>query len=155
PSPARDGTAQIIYPLGYTSLSPDEAAFVEALVNVMCPADGYTASGVDCGLVVYIDRQLGGGFGHAERLYRGGPWKAGKPQHGFQLPLTPEQFFKLGIEAAQEACNARFGERFEALSPPDADLFLQDVSTGKVASARVSLASWFNESLYPLFVQAC
>ena len=34
-------------PAGYASLSPDEAAFVEAMVNVMCPADDLTPSGVD------------------------------------------------------------------------------------------------------------
>src|SRR6516165_3867287 len=39
---------------GYQSLSPDEAAFVEALVNVMCPADQFTPNGVDCGLATFI-----------------------------------------------------------------------------------------------------
>ena len=46
---------------GYQSLSPDEAAFVEALVNVMCSADELTPNGVDCGLATFIDRQLAGG----------------------------------------------------------------------------------------------
>jgi gluconate 2-dehydrogenase gamma chain len=142
-------------PAGYTCLSPDEAAFVEAAVNIMCPADEHTANGVDCGLAIYIDRQMGGGFGHGERLYRGSPWSAGNPQYGYQLPLTPEQFFKAGIEAAQTACAERFGKHFEALAPQDADRFLRDLADGKVASARVPLASWFNETLYPLFVQAC
>lgn len=44
--------------LGYLSLSQDEAAFVEALVNSMCPSDEFTPPGVDCGLAAYIDRQL-------------------------------------------------------------------------------------------------
>ncbi|MFN4764811.1 gluconate 2-dehydrogenase subunit 3 family protein, partial [Gillisia sp. Q332] len=81
---------------GYQSLGPDEAAFVETLVNVMCPADELTPGGVDCGLAVFIDRQLAGGYGKGERLYMRGPWVQGKPQHGYQLPLTPEQFFKVG-----------------------------------------------------------
>lgn len=55
-------------PEGYQSLSPDEAAFVEALVNVMCPADHLTPSGVDCGLATFIDRQLAGGFGQGKDL---------------------------------------------------------------------------------------
>jgi len=62
-------------PAGYQSLSLDEAAFVEALVNVMCPADHLTPSGVDCGLATYMDRQLAGGFGQGERLYMHGPWR--------------------------------------------------------------------------------
>jgi hypothetical protein len=56
PSPAA-ATATAI-PAGYQSLSLDEAAFVEALVNVMCPADHLTPNGVDCGLAIYMDRQL-------------------------------------------------------------------------------------------------
>src|SRR5215510_5437650 len=67
---------------GYKSLSPDEAGFVEAMVNIMCPADSLTPNGVDCGLAIYIDRQLAGGFGKGERLYLQGPWRQGTPQHG-------------------------------------------------------------------------
>jgi gluconate 2-dehydrogenase gamma chain len=56
-------------PPGYESLGPAEAAFVEAMVNVMCPADALTPNGVDCGLATFIDRQLAGGFGKGERYY--------------------------------------------------------------------------------------
>ena len=41
-------------PSAYLSLGPDEAAFVETLVNVMCPADDLTPNGVDCGLASYL-----------------------------------------------------------------------------------------------------
>ncbi|RZN33738.1 gluconate 2-dehydrogenase subunit 3 family protein [Bradyrhizobium sp. Leo121] len=140
---------------GYQSLGPDEAGFVEALVNVMCPADHLTPSGVDCGLAVYIDRQLAGGFGKGERLYKHGPWKPGKPQHGYQLPLTPEQFFKLGLAAANKAAQRKFSRDFTELSPDEADAFLQDLAAGKIEDADLPLASWFNELVYPLFVQAC
>lgn len=142
-------------PSGYQSLSPTEAAFVEALVNVMCPADHLTPSGVDCGLATFIDRQLSGGFGQGENLYMRGPWRQGKPQLGYQLPLTPEQFFKAGIAAANGACRARFGKDFDALPATDAEAFLQDLAKGKVSDARVPLGEWFNDWAYPLFVQAC
>jgi gluconate 2-dehydrogenase gamma chain len=141
--------------VGYLSLGPDEAAFVEAMINVMCPADHLTPSGVDCGLATYIDRQLAGGFGKGDRLYMHAPWKRGKPQLGYQLPLRPEQFFKVGVAAAQEACAKRFGKFFDLLAPADADLFLQELADNKLHHPRISLADWFNELVYPLFVQAC
>jgi len=150
PAPAPDAP-----PAGYQSLSPEEAAFVEALVNVMCPADNLTPNGVDCGLADYIDRQLAGAFGRGDRLYRQAPWRSGKPQLGYQLPLTPEQFFKTGVATAQAACTARFNKRFQDLPPADADAFLLEVAAGKVDDARVPLAQWFNELVYPLFTQAC
>jgi gluconate 2-dehydrogenase gamma chain len=142
-------------PAGYQSLSLDEAAFVEALVNVMCPADHLTPNGVDCGLAVFMDRQLAGGFGQGERLYTHGPWKKGKPQFGYQLPLTPEAFFKVGVTAANAACRKQFGKSFDALAPAEADAFLAQLASGKVTDERVPLASWFNELVYPLFEQAC
>jgi gluconate 2-dehydrogenase gamma chain len=140
---------------GYQSLGPEEAGFVEALVNIMCPADTLTPNGVDCGLAVYIDRQLAGGFGKGERLYSSGPWMPGKPQHGYQLPLTPEQFFKAGVASANEAALRKFGRGFTELQPDEADAFLHDVAGGKVVDARLPLGTWFNELVYPLFVQAC
>src|SRR5262245_33506124 len=140
---------------GYQSLGPDEIAFVEAMVNVMCPADGLTPSGVDCGLATYMDRQLAGAFGRGDRLYRHGPVRKGKPQHGYQLPLTPEQFFKAGVAAADATCAKRFGKRFDELDAAQADAFLQDIAAGKVDGGRTPLAQWFNELVYPLFTQAC
>jgi gluconate 2-dehydrogenase gamma chain len=153
--PTSDGSEIPPPAVGYTCFGPPEASFVEALVNVMCPADGLTPNGVDCGLAVFMDRQLTGGFGKGERLYMRGPWLQGKPQHGYQLPLTPEQFFKVGIAAADAACRERYGKNFDELAGNEADGFLHDLAASKISDKRVPLASWFNELVYPLFVQAC
>jgi gluconate 2-dehydrogenase gamma chain len=155
PASAQVPAPGAVLPAGYQSLGPDEAGFVEAFVNIMCPADNLTPNGVDCGLATFIDRQLAGGFGQGENLYMRGPWKKGRPQFGYQLPLTPAQFFKAGIAAANAACRTRFGKDFDALAPADADLFLRDLSAGKVTDPRVPLSEWFNDLAYPLFVQAC
>jgi gluconate 2-dehydrogenase gamma chain len=140
---------------GYQSLGPDEATFVEAVVNIMCPADEFTPSGVDCGLATFIDRQLAGGFGKGQGRYRRGPWKTGKPELGLQLAMTPEQFFKAGVAAANDACKKKGGKSFDQLAPADADAFLRDVQAGRVTDSRVPLPSWFNDLVYPLFVRAC
>jgi gluconate 2-dehydrogenase gamma chain len=141
--------------VGYLSLGQNEAAFVEAMVNVMCPADEWTPNGVDCGLPLYIDRQLAGDFGRGAKRYSRGPWQQGKPQHGYQLPMTPEQHFKAGIAAADEACVAKYAKPFDQLKPTDANAFLLDLAGAKVIDARLPMASWFNELVYPLFAQAC
>jgi gluconate 2-dehydrogenase gamma chain len=154
-APLPAATPQTASEPGYQSLGPEEAAFVENLVNVMCPADHLTPNGVDCGLALFIDRQLAGGFGQGERLYMQGPWRKGKPQFGYQLPMTPEQFFKAGIAAANAACRQRYSKSFAALPAADADAFLKDLTAGKVKDDRVPLAEWFNDLAYPLFAQAC
>ena len=136
-------------------LGPEEAAFVEALVNVMCPADALTPNGADCGLAIYMDRQLAGDFGKGGRLYSQGPWIKGKPQQGYQLPMKPAEFFKAGVAAARKAAQARHGIAFEQLSSIDADAFLIDVAGDNVPDERLSLADWFSQLVYPLFQQAC
>src|ERR1044071_1584642 len=64
---------------GYSFLNLDEAAFIEALVDHMVPADDLSPKGTDIGINVYIDRALAGGWGKGERLYMQGPWKRGTP----------------------------------------------------------------------------
>jgi cytochrome c2 len=77
PAAAADAAAQVNAVVGYNSLSPDEAAFVEAMVNVMCPADDYTPNGVDCGLAIYkgiVGRKSGifPGFRYSRALKNAG-----------------------------------------------------------------------------------
>src|SRR6266581_738732 len=82
----------------YAYLNPEEAAFVEALVDHMVPADQYTGKGTDLGLNTYIDRALAGGWGKGERLYMQGPWRQGVPSQGYQLPLTPATLYQNVME---------------------------------------------------------
>jgi gluconate 2-dehydrogenase gamma chain len=142
-------------PAGYQYFGIEEAAFVEAMVDTMCPADDLTPAGTACGLATYFDRQLAGGFGNGERLYTDGPWQAGKPQQGYQLPFDPKSFFSAGVVAAEAACQHANGKRFEALAVADRDAFLQALAEGKVTDERVPLGQWFNELVVPLFEQAC
>ncbi|MFT7773591.1 gluconate 2-dehydrogenase subunit 3 family protein [Roseateles sp.] len=140
---------------GYICFGPREAAFVETLVNTMCPADQFTPAGVDCGLAVFIDRQLAGDYGRGARRYMNGPWKQGKAEMGYQLPMTPQRFFFAGIEAVDAACQKQYGKAFDSLAPADAEAVLQAVSAGKLTHEELPLGAWFNELVYPLFTQAC
>jgi len=156
PAPGTAASTQPTAPnAGYTLLGPEEATFLEAVVDIMCPADSLTPSGTDCGLAIYIDRQLAGDFGKGGRMYSQGPWIKGKPEQGYQLPMKPAEFFKAGVAVARQAAQSRYGKSFDQLAPADADAFLSDIASGKVVDDRLSLADWFSQLLYPLFQQAC
>ena len=71
---------------GYAFLNLEEAAFIEALVDHMVPADEISPKGTDLGINVYIDRALAGAWGKGERLYMQGPVEAGCPISG--LPVA-------------------------------------------------------------------
>lgn len=140
----------------YLSLGPDEADFLEALVGHMCPADELTPDGVECGLAVFIDRELAGAFGRGDRLYLRGPFRPGIAEDGYQLALIPEQFFKAGIRVLDAGCVQRHGAAFARLDASARESALTDIAAGRWdAAGGFSLGSWFNELVYPLFTQAC
>src|SRR5262245_32648491 len=117
---------------GYSFLNIDEAAFVEALVDHMVPADHLTAKGTDIGINIYIDRALAGAWGKGDRLYMQGPWKLGVPSQGYQLPLTPAQLYRAGIEASNAHCRKTYGKPFDRLDEKQREEVLVGLSTGKV-----------------------
>jgi gluconate 2-dehydrogenase gamma chain len=139
---------------GFQSLSLDESAATEALVEHMWPADQVTAySGVELGIATFIDRQLAGAFGGGDRLYAQGPFRKGRPQHGYQLPLTPEAWYKAGIAALNDYCTRIHGKSFDRLPASERETALLAASTGKANTPEFDLGVWFNELLYPLFLQ--
>ena len=118
---------------GYAFLNLDEAAFVEALVDHMVPADDLTPKGTDIGINVYIDRALGGAWGKGDRLYMQGPWKPGTPSQGYQLPLTPAQLYRAGIEATNAHCRKTYGKAFDRLTGQQREEVLVGLSTAKIS----------------------
>jgi gluconate 2-dehydrogenase gamma chain len=117
---------------GYEFLNLDEAAFVEALVDHMVPADEFTPKGTDLGIAVYIDRALAGGWGKGDRLYMQGPWKRGAPSQGYQLPLTPAQLYRAGIEATNVHCQKTWGKPFDRLDSAQREEVLIGLSSAKI-----------------------
>lgn len=119
-------------PAGYQFFRPAEAAFVEALVDHMVPADKLSPSGTGLGINVFIDRALAGGWGQGERLYRQGPWKRGVPSQGYQLPLTPAELYRTGIEATNAYCVKTYKRTFERLDAEQKEQVLLGLESGKV-----------------------
>src|ERR1700709_2760442 len=103
-------------PAGYAFLNLDEAAFVEAVVDHMIPADELSPKGTDLGVHIYIDRALAGGWGKGDRLYMQGPWKQGTPSQGYQLPLTPAELYRAGIKAANAHSVKTYGRTFDKIT---------------------------------------
>jgi gluconate 2-dehydrogenase gamma chain len=117
---------------GYAFLNLDEAAFVETLVDHMVPADELTPKGTDIGINVYIDRALAGAWGKGDRLYMQGPWKLGAPSQGYQLPLTPAQLYRAGIEATNAHCRKTYGKTFDRLTEQQREEVLSGLAGAKI-----------------------
>jgi gluconate 2-dehydrogenase gamma chain len=118
---------------GYEFFNLEEAAFIEALVDHMIPADELTPKGTDLGINIYIDRALAGAWGKGDRLYMQGPWKQGTPSQGYQLPLTPAQLYRVGIAATESHCRKTYSKSFDRLDEAQREEVLIGLSTSKVS----------------------
>jgi gluconate 2-dehydrogenase gamma chain len=116
---AQAAPAAAPHPEPMLTLTATEAAFLGAAYDTIVPADALSPSGTDCGLVTYIDRQLAGAWGSGARMYRNGPFLPSKPDYGYQLPLTPREYFAAGIKATNAWATKTYGKEFDRLSPAD------------------------------------
>jgi hypothetical protein len=98
----------------------------------MVPADEISPKGTDLGVNIYIDRALAGAWGKGDRLYMQGPWKLGAPSQGYQLPLTPAQLYRAGIEATNAHCRKTYGKTFDRIEDAQREEVLIGLSTGKI-----------------------
>ena len=130
---AQAATAPVPSAPGYEFLNIDEAAFVEALVDHMVPADELTPKGTDIGINIFIDRALAGAWGKGDRLYMQGPWKLGVPSQGYQLPLTPAQLYRAGHRGDERLLRKTYGKSFDRLTEPQREDVLAGLSTARIA----------------------
>jgi gluconate 2-dehydrogenase gamma chain len=129
------------------TLTPTEHAFVAAAADTLIPPDELTPSGSDCGVAVFIDRQLAGAYGSGARLYRDGPFPKGKPELGYQLPLNPREFFRAGIAAANDWTRKTYGKDFDRLGEPQREAALKAMEAGKAELPGFSSSMFFEALL--------
>jgi gluconate 2-dehydrogenase gamma chain len=130
-APAASATPPANDPQPLLVLTAADAAFVAAAADTMIPADALSPSGTDCGLVTFVDRQLASAWGGGARMYRSGPFRKAKPEHGYQLPLTPREFFAAGIAATNALTRKLHGKDFDRLTPRDREEVLKALESGK------------------------
>jgi gluconate 2-dehydrogenase gamma chain len=128
-------------------LNETEHAFVVAAVDTLIPADELSPSGSDCGCAVYIDRQLASAWGGGAKSYRSGPFIKGKPEQGYQLALTPAEFFSAGIAAANDWSRKTYGRDFDGLAPDKRVEALKEMQEGKAQFANFSSKAFFGRLL--------
>jgi gluconate 2-dehydrogenase gamma chain len=124
-------------------LNETEHAFVLAAVDTMIPADELSPSGSDCGVATYIDRQLASAWGGGAKMYRAGPYLKGKPEQGYQLPLTPAEFITTGIAAANAWSRKAYGQDFDRLDPGKRVEALKAMEEGKAEFGNLNSRAFF------------
>lgn len=150
PQPAASQTSNAAAPQTYLFFSAAEAAFMEAAVDRLIPPDEVGPGANEAGVVTFIDRQLAGAWGAGERLYRSGPWAAGTPSQGYQLPFTPAELFRNALRALVQ--QGQQATPFEKLQGPQQDEWLTRLQNGTDALEGVPAKTFF-ESLLAMTIE--
>ena len=130
----------------FVTLTSAEAAFIVAAVDTLIPADELSPSGSDCGVATFIDRQLGSAWGGGAKMYRSGPFHKGKPEQGYQLALTPREYFAAGIVAANAWSRKNFGGKdFDRLALSDRVAALKAMEEGKAQFENFDARAFFGQ----------
>lgn len=124
-----------------------EARLVTAAVARLIPADAEFGGAVEAGVPTFIDRQLAGAYGSGARLYRQGPFAEGTPEQGYQLPYTPAELYRAGLEAFATWAREGYGGAFESLDPRLQDEALLRMDHGEADFGDVPSALFFETLL--------
>jgi len=125
------------------ALTPAERAFLIAAVDTLIPADDLSPSGSDCGVVEFIERQLGTAWGEGAGLYRDGPVAPGKPEYGYQLALTPRELLRAGIAAADAWSRTAHGKDFASLPETERTAAMKAFEAGTAQFTDVPAKDFF------------
>ena len=123
----------------------DERRFVEAATERLIPEgnDGFGAK--SAAVAFFIERQLAGPYGSAETWYMQGPWQNGTEEQGYQLKLTPAQFYRTAIRNIDDHCRRNFASKtFAALTAADQDQVLHGLEKGDIALVDVPAKRFFD-----------
>src|SRR5258708_17938060 len=127
----------------HLTLTATEAAFLSAAYDVFIPPDRLSPSGTDCGLVAFIDRQLAGAWRSGAKLYRSGPFLKGTREQGYELQLTPREFFAAGIKATNAWTRKTYGKDFDRLPAAEREAALKTMDTGKAEFDEINAKQFF------------
>jgi gluconate 2-dehydrogenase gamma chain len=98
-----------------------EALLVSAATARIFPSDATGPGAPECGVVIYIDRQLAGPYGRDRYRYTHPPFEDGAPEQGYQGKATPREIYRAGVTL--------LGQDFDRLTPAAQDEKLRSIET--------------------------
>jgi gluconate 2-dehydrogenase gamma chain len=128
----------------YSYFTADELAFVNAILDRLIPSDALGPGARAAGVAWFIDQQLAGPYGRAERWYMQGPWREGTPEQGYQLRATPAQLYRQGIQAVDAYCRKNYSNRsFAKLAADDQEKLMHAMDEGQLKLSSAPTKEFF------------
>jgi len=112
------------------------------------PPDSQTLGGKDAGCVVFIDRQLAGGYGRREGLYVRGPFEKGAKSQGQQSSQTLRELYRTGLASLEQYCRSgKAGRSFAQLTAEQQDEILHGLEDSSVQLEGAESSTFFEQVL--------
>jgi gluconate 2-dehydrogenase gamma chain len=147
--PAEANAPTSFAPGPFEFFSQDEVAFIDAAVSRLIPKDDLGPGAKEAGVTTFLDRQLIGPYGQANRWYMQGPWKKGEDTQGYQSRMTPAELYRASVKAIDAYCRKTFdGKTFAELSDDQQDNLL-----GKLESGDIELEGSDAKTFFTMFLQ--
>ena len=122
----------------YLFFTEPEAAFIEATVDRLIPADEIGPGALELDVAYYIDDQLRNAYGNGERMYLEGPFEMGTKTQGYQLPLRPSEVYRIAIADINNYCSSNFqGKSFAELNTSIQEQILAGLEKGEISLTTV------------------
>jgi gluconate 2-dehydrogenase gamma chain len=142
--PGSAAPPQQMRPGAWAFFTADEAAFIEAAVDRLIPADDLGVGGKDAGCAVFIDRQLAGPYGRSDGLYEKPPFMPGAATQGYQAPDAPAAIYRKALADITDYVKSTFGGKaFPQLASADQDKVLSDLEKGTITLKSTASAPFF------------
>lgn len=120
-----------------TFFHDDEWAFMNAAVNILIPEDEYGPGAIKAGVPEFIDRQMQTPYGMGKLWYMTGPFDPDLmeqvPTLGYQLNMSPQQVYRLGIIAFDKWCKKNHQKVFSELDAQTQMLAMKTLSDQMVS----------------------
>ncbi|RPE04681.1 gluconate 2-dehydrogenase subunit 3 family protein [Candidatus Pantoea deserta] len=134
--PARD------YQPGW--FTAEEFAFIKAAVARLIPNDERGPGALEAGVPEFIDRQMNTPYATGANWYMQGPFNPDLPKElGYQLPLVPQQIYRLGLADADDYSKRQHGKVFADLSGEQQDALLSAMESGQADFHQLPAKTFF------------
>ncbi len=128
-----------------TFFTAEEWAFLQAAVSRIIPADELGPGALEAGAAEFIDRQMNTPYATGAQWYMQGPFKAdAAPELGYQLQLSPQQIYRLGIAATEAWCKNASGKTFAEQDSATRDRILGKIEAGEIVFEQLPAKVFFS-----------
>jgi len=139
--PAAAQPARDYQPSWFTA---EEFAFIKAAVARLIPNDERGPGALEAGVPEFIDRQMNTPYATGANWYMQGPFNPDLPKElGYQLPLVPQQIYRLGLADADDYSKRQHGKVFADLNGEQQDALLTAMESGQADFRQLPAKTFF------------